>query len=126
MRARYNRFRKIDSNIIKALESLPKVMFNNEGNKVVIRKIAIGNETGVEHISNGMHGLQVKDIKLVPEILKNPVYCCKDSCHRYRKNYYGKKMYKYLFKCYIKIVTHVKDDKSEEIVTIFLADKIKR
>ncbi len=112
-----------DAHIINALSVLPPVMINNEGSPVFIRKKA-RQESGREHIARASHGLQVKDIQRIPEILKSPFKVCLDPTHKCKKNYYGIKYKKHVFAGFIKIVTAMKQNK-EEIVTIFVADKIK-
>lgn len=116
--------KEIDQHILNALNKLPLIMINNKGKKVCLRKSGKRGETGKEHIANISHGLQVKDVKQIPKILINPIASGLDPKHKYRKIYYGKKYKNYKFYCYIKIVTQLNDDQSEEIVTVYLSDKI--
>ena len=121
----YNRNQPFDPNIIEALNKLPRKMTNYDGKMISIRPNS-GRETGVEHVSQSGHGLQEKDIKQIPNILKNPDTVCSDPDWPNRKNYYGKKYKEHVFWGFIKIVSDIKSDGSEEIVTVFLTKKIKK
>jgi len=120
---KYNRHLKIDKNIINAVNSLPLLMKNKEGDLIKLRK-SNTRETREEHIADSTHGLQVKDIKAVPKILLNPYARLIDPVHPRRINYYGVKYKSNKFCCYIKIVT-TKNKLNEEIITIYLTNKIK-
>lgn len=125
----YNRKQKYDPNIIDALEKLPKIMMNNENKEIVIR-VQARDESGKEHIAVATHGLQVRDIETIPKILKKPQYCCKDPHNKNYKDYYGKRLGKHNSSnrnkgIYLKIITSVRLDGSEEIVTAYPANSIK-
>ena len=125
----YDRNQAYDPNIIEALEKLPKVMKNNENKDVTIRHQA-RDESGKEHIAVSTHGLQVRDIESIPKILKKPEMCEHDLHNKNYKVYYGKRGGKHdsttrnkgLF---LKIVTSVKLDGNEEIVTVYPTNSIK-
>ena len=125
----YDRNQTIDQNIIKALEQLPKVMFNNQNKEVTIRAFA-RKETGEEHIAVTTHGLQVRDIALIKKAIKTPEFVCEDPNNYRKKNYYVRRLGKHGNKnrnkgIYLKVVTHIKRDKNEEIVTVFPTNSIK-
>ena len=64
--------RPIDENILKAVNDLKWPLINKYGNKVFLRERA-RNESGAEHVAGKLHLLKVRDIKIIPEILKNPI-----------------------------------------------------
>lgn len=100
-------------------------MKNLNDKDVTIRPNGPNRETGKEHIAKTSHGLQKKDIKEIPNILKNPDTLKVDPTFKNKMNYYGIKRKKYVAIGYIKIITEVKFDGSEEIVTIYFTEKIK-
>lgn len=125
----YNRNQAYDPNIIAALEELPKIMKNNESKEVTIRHQA-RDESGKEHIAVSTHGLQVRDIEMIPEILKKPETCLQDPYNKNYKDYYGKRLGKHDSTTrnkgqYLKIVTSVKLDGNEEIITVYPTNSIK-
>lgn len=125
----YNRKQTYDPNIISSLEKLPKTMMNNEKKEVKIR-LSARNESGAEHIAVVTHGLQIRDIKLIPKVLRNPEHFCVDPNNKNYKNYYRKREGKHDSKTrnkgiYLKIVTSVKLDGREEIVTVYPTNSIK-
>ena len=106
--------RPIDENILKAINDLKWPLVNKDGNKVFLRKRA-RNESGAEHVAGKLHLLKVRDIRIVPEILKNPINVIRDK--RKGKLYFGKR--KGLEKIpYLKIVVKEEKDGTETIVTI--------
>lgn len=125
----YNRNQAYDPHIIECLGQLPKTMKNNENKEVTIR-VNARNESGVEHIAVATHGLQVRDIKLIPKVLKKPEHFCIDPNNKNYKDYYGKRDGKHDSETrnkgiYLKIITSVKPDGSEEIVTVYPTNSIK-
>lgn len=125
----YYRNQAYDPNIIEALERLPRIMQNNENKEVCIR-LRARDESGKEHIAVSTHGLQVRDIEMIPQVLKNPESFCKDPYNKNYKNYYGKRFGKHDSTTrnkgiFLKIVTSVKLDGNEEIVTVFPTNSIK-
>jgi len=113
-----------DINIINALKKLPNFIINNDGNSICIRSRANGHETGIEHIVKRYHGLSVKDINNITNTLKSPFKVCIND-NFCKKSYYSKIYKKYKFSCFLKIVTELRKDGSEQIVTIFRTNKIK-
>lgn len=125
----YIRNQAIDPNIIEALEKLPKIMRNNQNKEVSIRAEA-RNETGKEHIAVTTHGLQVRDVNLIKKALKSPEFVCVDPNNRYKKNYYISRKGNHGANnrnkgVLLKVVTKVKCDGKEEIVTVFPTNSIK-
>lgn len=117
--------RKTSSNkdVLSSIENLNFPIKNNIGCDVFLKK-SKSNHSRSHHISKQYHGLSSDDILIIPELLKNPVYVTKDPNHKEKKNYYGRrsKSRKILF---IKVVTKVRNDYSEEIITIFTTNHIK-
>ena len=125
----YNRNQAYDPNIIEALEKLPPVMKNNENKDVTIRHQA-RDETGKEHIAVSTHGLQVRDIEMIPQILKSPETCNKDPYNKNYKNYYGTRLGKHDSSTrnkghLLKIITSILLDGNEEIITVYPTNSIK-
>lgn len=110
-------------NIEKALLNLDFPLLNNNGAKVYL-KITNSNHSRSKHISKQYHGLTERDIKLIPQVLKNPDYVTKDRKVKRNKNYYikrsGKK--KILF---LKIVTKIIGPEEEQLITVFTTNNIK-
>ena len=117
--------RKTSANqsVISSIEKLNFPLKNNIGNNVFLKRINSKHDRS-NHIAKQYHGLNGDDIKLIPEILKNPVYVTKDPNHKEKKNYYGRRLksHKILF---IKIVTKVQSHDCEEIITVFTTNHIK-
>lgn len=109
-------------NIEKALLKLNFPIINNLGINVNL-KIKNSNHSTSKHISKQYHGLTEKDIELIPNVLKYPLYVVKDPTHKEKKNYYGRRKEKKIL--FIKIVTKIVDGANEEIVTVFTTSKIK-
>ena len=106
--------RPVDENVLKAVNDLKWPLTNKYGNKVFLRERA-RNETGAEHVAGKLHLLKVRDIKIIPEILKNPINVIRDK--RKGKLYFGKR--KGLEKIpYLKIVAKEEQNGNETIVTI--------
>ena len=125
----YIRNQAIDPNIIEALEKLPKIMRNNQNKEVSIRAEA-RNETGKEHIAVTTHGLQVRDVNLIKKALRSPEFVCQDPNNPNYKNYYVRRGGKHGPNnrnkgVFLKLVTYVKSDGSEEIITVFPTNSIK-
>lgn len=125
----YDRNQSYDPHIIEGLEKLPKIMMNNEKKEVKIR-VSARDESGVEHIAVTTHGLQVRDIESIPKILKKPEHFCVDPNNKNYKDYYGKRCGKHNCNTrnkgiYLKIITCVKLDCSEEIVTVYPTNSMK-
>ena len=109
--------REFDQNIVGALEKLKWPLFNNEGRKVTIRAIA-RNESGVEHIAGKNHYLKIRDILLIPKILKNPAYIGHEKRGKKTKFYCGLRKGDEKSR-YLRIIVRVQKDLSEQIVTIY-------
>ena len=99
---------------MNAIKNLKWPLLNKYGVKIFLREKA-RNETGAEHVAGKLHLLKVRDIKIVPEVLKNPINVIKDK--RKGKLYFGKR--KGLERIpYLKIVVREEKDGTETIVTI--------
>lgn len=97
--------RPIDENILKAVNDLKWPLTNKDGNKVFLRERA-RNESGAEHVAGKLHLLKVRDIKVIPEILKNPINVVRDKRKGLEKI------------PYLKIVVKEEQNGNETIVTI--------
>jgi hypothetical protein len=113
-----------DKNIVTALSNLPKPMINCEGILVYVREEA-RSETGAEHIAAKKHFLKVRDVEAVPGILKRPLLYKKDPKRKRSMNYYGKRPGQNNKVPFLKIVTNIRKDAAEEIITIFPQKRVK-
>lgn len=106
--------RPFDQNLVDAINKLNWPLINNDGVKVFLR-CAARNETGAEHIAGKLHDLKVRDIELLPIVLKQPISIKNDR--RKGKLYFGKRrgMNKAPF---LKIVVRVLKDGTETIITV--------
>ena len=106
--------RPFDQNLVDALNKLSWPLINKDGIKVFLRDNA-RNETGAEHIAGKLHELKVRDIEIIPSILKQPL---KTECDKRKgKLYFGKRkgINKFPF---LKIVVNEQKDGSEVIITV--------
>ena len=106
--------RPFDQNLVDAVNKLSWPLINNNGTKVFLRKNA-RYETGAEHIAGKLHELKVRDIELLPVIVKCPLAVEIDK--RKGKLYFGKRkgINKFPF---LKIVVKIEKDETETIITI--------
>jgi hypothetical protein len=81
---------------------------------VFLRKSA-RNETGAEHIAGKLHELKVRDIEILPNVLKQPLSVKNDK--RKGKLYFGKRKGVNKFP-YLKVVVRVEKDETETIITV--------
>ena len=83
--------------------------------KKVFHRASARHETGAEHIAGKLHELKIRDIELLPNVLKWPLSVKSDR--RKGKLYYGKR--KGVNKApYLKVVVRKEKDGSETIITI--------
>ena len=80
--------RPFDQNLVDAINKLCWPLVNNNGIKVFLRNNA-RYESGVEHIAGKLHELKVRDIELLPNILKQPLSVKTDK--RKGKLYFGRR-----------------------------------
>lgn len=106
--------RPFDRNLVDTLNKLSWPLVSKDGIKVFLRDNA-RNETGAEHIAGKLHELKVRDIEIIPTILKAPLKVLKDK--RKGKLYFGKRKGVYKFP-YLKIVVNERKDGSEVIITV--------
>ena len=116
---------KYDKHIIDALLKLKTPIIGKDGKKFLVRDDS-RYESGLEHIANKRHRLKVKDIELLPNILKHPKAELQDPNNRNYRNYYGIRKGKES-DTFLKVVTWPdKNDSSIElIVTIYPTKAIK-
>ena len=111
--------KEFDQNIIAALKKLPVPLKTAKGNDVYF-DVDKRYETIYEHIANKNHHLTIKDIEVVPSILKNKNSLKDDRSGKKFRTYVGRRgKLKERIK-YLKIVTEVKKENRESIVTIYL------
>jgi len=113
-----------DQNIVSALSHLPKPMINRDGILVYVREEA-RSETGAEHIAEKKHLLKIRDIKVIPGILKDPISYKKDPKRKRSMIYFGKRPGQNNKAPFLKIVTNIRKDGAEEIITIYPKKRIK-
>ena len=106
--------RPFDQHLVDAINKLNWPLRNANGTKIFLRKNA-RNETGAEHIAGKLHQLKVRDIALLPDILKQPIVIKNDK--RKGKLYFGNRKGINKFP-YLKVVVKVEKDGSETIITI--------
>ncbi len=106
--------RPFDQNLVDAINKLNWPLVNNNGVKAFLRKNA-RNETGAEHIAGKLHELKVRDIEILPNVLKQPLSVKNDK--RKGKLYFGKRKGVNKFP-YLKVVVRVEKDETETIITV--------
>ena len=106
--------RPFDQNLVTAINELDWPLSNYDGIKVFLRNKA-RYETGAEHIAGKLHELKVRDIEMLPFMLKEPFSVKTDR--RKGKLYFGKRKGVNKFP-YLKVVVRVQKDDSETIITI--------
>jgi hypothetical protein len=106
--------RLFDQNLVDAINKLNWPLNNNKGAKVFLRKDA-RYETGAQHIAAKLHGLKVRDIEILPNVLKKSLVEKKDK--RKGKLYFGKRKGINKFQ-YLKVVVKVEKNGDETIITI--------
>ena len=108
------RKRPFDKNLVDAMNKLNWPLINKDGNKVFLRSDA-RYESGAEHVAGKLHELKVRDIVIIPSILKQPLKVERDK--RKGKLYFGKRKGVNKFP-YLKIVVNEQKDGSEVIITV--------
>jgi len=106
--------RPFDQNLVNAINKLNWPLINNNGTKVFLRNNA-RYETGAEHIAGKLHELKVRDVAILPDILKQPLSIKNDK--RKGKLYFGKRKGVNKFP-YLKVVVRVEKDETETIITV--------
>ena len=115
-----------DQKIIKALEKIKTPIVDKLRNLAIYFKVqSRSNESGLEHIAKNYHGLDLSDIELLEECIKNPIEHVKDR--RYPNTYcyyHNRKHDKHHF---IKVVVKVRTENKQigYISSMFITKKIK-
>ena len=114
-----------DEHIIAALLKLKVPIIGKNGKKFYVRDEA-RHESGLEHIADKRHRLKVKDIEIVPAILKHPLAEMVDPNNKNYRNYYGVRKGQEN-DTLLKIVTwpDKRDPSKELIITIFPTKTVK-
>ena len=106
-----------DEHIIEELKKLPQPLKTFDNHNVSFSENK-RKETIFEHIANKKHHLHNVDILVIPKILKTKVSVVNDrNGHKYR-TYVGERGKKKERNKYLKIVTNVKKNGNEVVVTI--------
>lgn len=113
-----NFYLKYDIHIIKALKSLNVPLITFDGHEVYFDEDK-RRESIYEHIANKEHHLHVVDIKRIPKILKNIMSLSEDKYGIDFRCYIGKRGKKNEKQLNLKIVTKLKSNNKESIVTIY-------
>ncbi len=113
-----NFYLKYDVHIIKALKSLNVPLITFDKHEVYFDENK-RRESIYEHIANKEHHLHVVDIKRIPKILKNIMSLSEDKYGRDFRCYIGKRGKKNEKQLNLKIVTKLKSNNKESIVTIY-------
>ena len=110
--------KEYDQNVIAALKALPIPLKTSNGHEVRF-DVDKRNETIFEHIANKEHHIHVKDVAVIPQILQDKASLKNDkNGHKFR-TYIGKRGKQKERLKYLKIVTEVKKNKKESVVTIY-------
>ncbi len=107
-----------DINIVEALKKLPIPLITFDGHEVYFDQDK-RNETIYEHIANKYHHLHVVDINEIPKILKNRESLFLDQNGRKYRSYVGLRGKKSEKPHYLRIITMIKKNNKETIVTIY-------
>ena len=110
-----------DIHIIEALKSLPVPLVTFDNHEIYFDEDK-RNETIFEHISNKSHHLHVVDIEKIPLILKDRNSLRADRNGPSFRVYIGERGKKNEKPPYLKIVTEIKLNNKESVVSIY-ADK---
>ena len=108
---------KYDQHIVEALRKLPKPLKTFDGHCVYF-DVDKRNETIFEHIANKKHHLHEIDISQIPIILKNKECFENDRYGSKFRNYIGKRKKRQEKKKFLKVVTEVKKNNMESIITV--------
>ncbi len=114
------------THLIEAIRKWPSPMFDKRhGYYIFVEGRARSNQTREEHIVEYGHDLKVRDIKSVPEGIKNYFEYRKDPVYKDTYNYYINR--KGRDKGFIKVSVQLddKDPKHAWVKTVFITYKIK-
>ena len=110
--------KEYDQNVIAALKALPVPLKTYNGGEVRF-DVDKREETIFEHIANKDHHIHVKDIVVIPSILLSKESLKNDRNGRKFRTYIGKRGKNKERLKYLKIVTELKKNKKESVVTIY-------
>ena len=108
-----------DENILNALKVLPVPLKTFDNHDVTFEENK-RNETIFEHIGKQKHRFKLSDIKVIPQILRDPKSLKKDAKKNVFRNYEGKRPKKNAKLKYIRIITRKIGPNKEVISTIYL------
>ena len=114
------------THLVEAIEKWPNPMFDKKhGYYIYVEGRARSNQTRVEHIIEYGHDLKARDLKLIPEGIKNYFDYRKDPVYKNTYNYYL--IRKGEDKGFIKVSVQIdgEDHKHALIKTIFITYNIK-
>jgi len=112
-----------DIHIVEALQKLPAPLITFDGHQVLFDEDK-RKETIFEHIANKKHHLHVVDIKRIPYILKDKESLSVDHKEKNLRIYIGKRGKQTEKPCYLKIITHIKKNNNESVITIYPDKKL--
>lgn len=114
--------KEFDQNIILALKKLPVPLKTARGKEVYF-DVDKRDETIFEHIANKSHHLHIKDVNEIAKILMDKNSLQYDNKSHKFHNYIGRRGKKGEKAKYLKIVTEIKNENRESIVTIYTIKK---
>lgn len=107
-----------DVHIVEALKKLPVPLMTFDYHEVLFDEDK-RKESIFEHIANKKHHLHVVDIRRIPQILKDKESLkCDEKGEEFRV-YIGKRGKQTEKPIYLRIVTHLKENNKESIITIY-------
>ena len=112
-----------DIHIVEALKNLPVPLTTFDDHEVWFDEDK-RKETIYEHIANKKHHLHVVDIKRVPQILKDKESLKTDKNGKNLRIYLGRRGKQTEKPYYLKIITHIKMNNKESVVTIYPDKKL--
>ena len=118
---------KYDPKIIEALEKLPKIFEDKRhGLRIELKNDrARSNETRFQHIAKRIHELKVRDIKCIPEGIRNYIKFSKSDDLKDTYYYYIKRKGDDRGFIQIAILVDINDKKKAYIKTVFIAYRLK-
>ena len=111
--------KEYDQNIIDALKKLQVPLKTAKGSEVYF-DMNKRYETIFEHIANKNHHLTVKDIDAIPNILLDKYTLKDDRSGKKFRTYIGRRGKQKERIKYLKIVTEIKNENRESVVTVYL------
>ena len=115
-----------DQKIVLALGKIKTPIIDELRNlSIYFKEHSRSNETGIEHIAKSYHGLDLNDIELLEDCIKNPIEHIKDRRYPNTYCYYHRR--KHDKKNFFKVVVKVREENKNigYISSVFITKKIK-